>query len=282
MDEPAWAEIQRTGAIAGYVLPLAVGIVRPDHEHAFEVGTVEGTGFLVAGGRGLGVTAKHVINALLAKAPLIVDYSTPFPVNAETCVPLAMFFDDDGGYRSASIVAVDPHPSEDVALFRLLDHDFYSPYSFTADRHDASGEYSVWGYPDEVRYDYFTETQKPLNVPLIFNGGYIRRRMTREIPPPGPLGRNFYELSTPAGSCCSGAPVSIRTDPWRAIGVYVGERRQPDRHLSETDVIVGSAVGYATRADALVQHWPQLFGAAIDLAQLCPLPPDAPEWPTNS
>ena len=64
------------GAIAVYVLPLAVGIVSPDDEHPLRVGTVEGTGFLVAGGRGLGVTAKHVVKALLAKAP-IPDNAVP-------------------------------------------------------------------------------------------------------------------------------------------------------------------------------------------------------------
>ena len=56
-------------AIAGYVLPLLVGVVSPKGEHPLRAETVEGTGFLVAGGRGLGVTAKHVVKALLAKAP---------------------------------------------------------------------------------------------------------------------------------------------------------------------------------------------------------------------
>ena len=111
------------------------------------------------------------------------------------------------------------------------------------------------------------------------NVGYARSvRLTAEIPPPGPLGRSFYELTTPAGQCCSGAPVSIRRDPWRAIGVYVGERRQPERRLSDTEVVIGSAVGYATRADALVQQWPQLFGATAELSELCPLPPGTPPW----
>lgn len=189
-----------------------------------------------------------------------------------------MFIDDNGDYRAAPIAAVDLHPSEDVVLFRLPDHDLYSPYTFSADSHEGSAEYALWGYPDEVRYDYFTEGQTLLNVPLIYSGGYIRRRLTAEIPPPGPLGRSFYELTTPAGQCCSGAPVSIRRDPWRAIGVYVGERRQPERRLSDTEVVIGSAVGYATRADALVQQWPQLFGATAELSELCPLPPGTPPW----
>ena len=124
-------------AIAGYVLPLLVGVVSPKGEHPLRAETVEGTGFLVAGGRGLGVTAKHVVKALLAKAP-IPDYSIPVSQDIELRVPLAMFIDEDGGYRAAPIAAVDLHPSEDVALFRLPDHDLYSLYTFTADRHEGS------------------------------------------------------------------------------------------------------------------------------------------------
>jgi hypothetical protein len=70
MNQPIWGEIQRPGAIASYVLPLMVGVVRPADEHPLRVETVEGTGFLVAGGRGLGITARHVAKALLAAAPI--------------------------------------------------------------------------------------------------------------------------------------------------------------------------------------------------------------------
>ena len=249
MNEPAWAEIQRKGAIASYVLPLLIGVVSPWDEHPLRADWVAGTGFLLAGGRGLGITARHVVKNLLADSPLADPWTLVTRETAPIRLPLAMFINEDGNYLSSPIGAVDLHPSEDVALLRLPDQDLYSPYTFTADRHEGSAEYALWGYPDEVRYDYFTEGQALLNVPLNYSGGYIRRRLTAAIPPPGPLGRSFYELTTPAGQCCSGAPVSIRRDPWRAIGVYVGERRQPERRLSDTEVVIGSAVGYATRAE---------------------------------
>src|SRR6476469_4962718 len=73
------------------------------------------------------------------------------------------------------------------------------------------------------------------------------------------LGVDFYELSTPAGHKCSGAPVSELTNPWHVIGVYVGERRNDTGTL---------AVGYATRTEALHAHWPALFGTA-KLSALC-------------
>jgi Trypsin-like peptidase domain len=275
MNQPVWAEIQRKGAIASYVLPLIVGVisppVSPGDEHRLHAELVVGTGFLVAGGRGLGITARHVVKQLLAEAPIPDLWTTVSGDNVR--VPLAGFIDDSGDYRSSPIMAVNLHPTEDVALFRVPDQDLYSPYTFSAAEYHGSAEYAVWGYPEEVRHDYFTEGQRFLNMPLIYSGGYIRRRLAAEIPPPGPLGRSFYELTTPAGQCCSGAPVSIRRDPWRAIGVYVGERRQPERRLSDNEVVIGSAVGYATRADALVHQWPQLFDAAADLSELCPLLP---------
>ena len=93
-----------------------------------------------------------------------------------------MFIDNSGDYRSSPIVAVDLHPSEDVALFRLPDQDLYSPYCFSATERNGSAEVALWGYPDEVRHDCFTEGQTLLNVPLIYSGGYIRRRLTAEIP----------------------------------------------------------------------------------------------------
>ena len=270
MNQPGWGEIQRQGAIASYVLPLLIGVVSPRDERPLQADWVAGTGFLLTGGRGLGVTARHVVKDLLADSPLVDPWVVLPRDSAPVRLPLAMFITDDGKYVSSPIGAVDLHPSEDVALFRLPDQDLYSPYSFTADPHEGSAEYALWGYPDEVRHDYFTVGQRLLNVPLIYSGGYIRRRLTAEIPSPGPPGRSFYELTTPAGQCCSGAPISIRRDPWRAIGVYVGERRQPD---------TGLAVGYATRADdAVVQQWPQLFDPTADLSELCPLPPGTPPW----
>ena len=265
MNQPIWGEIQRPGAIASYVLPLMVGVVRPADEHPLRVETVEGTGFLVAGGRGLGITARHVAKALLAAAP-IPDPWTLVSEITELRTPVAGFIDEKGDLRSSPIGAIDLHPTEDVALFRLPDQDYFSPYTISADKHEASAIYSLWGYPDEVRHDYFTEHQQFLNVPLVYSGGHIRRRFNGEIPEPGPRGRIFYELSVPAGACCSGAPVSLRRDPWRGIGVYVGERRN----------LSGFAVGFATRSEVLAEQWPQLVDPAGDLSGLCPLPPHPP------
>ncbi|MDT7723290.1 MAG: hypothetical protein QOE94_4301, partial [Mycobacterium sp.] len=101
--------------------------------------------------------------------------------------------------------------------------------------------------------------RQPRSIISIIAGHRIRGE---DIP-----GRSFYELSAPAGRCCSGAPVSIRRDMWRAIGVYVGERR------NETGTF---AVGFATRAEVIAQQWPQLVDETGDLPGLCQLPPGPP------
>jgi hypothetical protein len=227
MSEPAWSDIQRPGAVASYVLPLMAGILKYTGEHLMTIADfVAGTGFLIAGGRGLGITARHVAMELLAAAP-IPDPWTRIADVIELRVPLAGFI-GVGEFRGSGIGAVEEHPTEDVALFRLVEtSDHYSPYTISVGKHEASAEYSLWGYPDEVRHDFFTEGYRPLNVPLVYSGGHIRRRCDGEIPITRIPGRSFYELSIPAGTCCSGAPVSIRRDPWTAIWRLC--RRTPKR-----------------------------------------------------
>ena len=203
------------------------------------------------------------MNEIVAKAPIPDLWSDASSVS-EARIPLAGFVDTEGYFRCAPIGAFDLHPTEDIALFRLLDDNYYSPYTVTTEPHYGAAEYCLWGYPDEVRHEYFTEEQRPLHVPLIYSAGHIRRRISDELRPNKIPGRTFYELSTPAGSCCSGAPVSVRRSPWEVVGVYVGERR------NETGTF---SVGFATRSEALAQHWPQLVDGTSDLAALCPLPP---------
>lgn len=251
--------------VADYVLPLMVGVFDVNGQHTFRAETVMGTGFLIAGGDGLGITARHVALGLTTSAP-IPDLRGPVPT-AELRAPIVAFFgDDQRSLRSSPILAIEPHPTEDVALFRLAPGEYASPYMITATHHNASAEYSLWGYPDEVRHDLFGEGRMDLNVPLVYSAGHVRRRFTTEIPIKDIPGRSFYELSNPAGSCCSGAPVSLRRDPWRVVGVYVGERR------NEAGTF---AVGYATRADVIAERWPQLVDGSEDLSELCPLPPNA-------
>jgi hypothetical protein len=245
--------------VDNFVVPLMVGLVRPKNEHPVTAESVEGTGFLLAGGRGLGLTARHVAEAIQRTTSVEALVAKESEID-EARLPAAGFV-DSRGFRCAPIVAWDLHPTEDLALFRLIDDDYYSPYTIDLTKHYGAAEYCLWGYPDDVRYDYFTEEAQPLNVAFVYSGGHVRRRIDRELPISAVRGQKFYELSTPAGACCSGAPVAVRSNPWQAIGVYVGERR------NETGSF---AVGFATRADAIAEQWPQLVDGSGHLSALCP------------
>jgi hypothetical protein len=245
--------------VDSFIVPLMILTVdasQPDPQ--IDAKSVEGTGFLVAGGRGLGITAGHVAKALRKSA------SVP-----NGTLPVAAFVDVDGNFRSSPVGRFEMHPTEDVALFRLADDNFLSPYAVSADPHYGGVDYCLWGYPDDVRHDHFTEQSQALHVPLVFSAGHIRRRLSAEIHIDDVPGRCFYELSAPAGGCCSGAPVSLRGDPFRVVGVYVGERRNFENTF---------AVGFATRSEVLAQQWPQLVDGTADLSSLCPFESITSDW----
>ncbi|OBH30815.1 hypothetical protein A5692_18520 [Mycobacterium sp. E342] len=65
------------------------------------------------------------MKTLLAKAP-IPDPWTPVSEITELRTPIVGFIDENGDLRSSPIGAVELHPTEDVALFRLPDHDYFS------------------------------------------------------------------------------------------------------------------------------------------------------------
>ncbi|MFF4147468.1 hypothetical protein ACFY0A_40660 [Streptomyces sp. NPDC001698] len=80
---------------------------------------------------------------------------------------------------------------------------------------------------------------------MLYSEGHVRRRVSGDGALPGIRGSRFFELSTPAGPGCSGAPLIARSPSqlgpdWHVVGVYVGERRsQPG------DLFVGYGVRIA-------------------------------------
>jgi hypothetical protein len=235
-------------AIQGYVLPLAL---MRDTDAGWWPEAIAGTGFLIAEGRGLGVTAGHVARQLDGHP---------------TAAAVALFVQVDGKWEALPILRIDQHPVEDIALFRITDDDYFSPFTMAADQHYSSAPYELWGYPEDIHHDRMGDGGG-LAPDLIYSAGHIRRRISFPLPINEIPGHSFYELSTPAGRCCSGAPVAVLRDPhphnhWRAVGVYVGERR------NEANTF---AVGYATRTEAIAEHWPQLVQPGADLSALCAL-----------
>ena len=98
-----------------YVLPLLV-VTKTGPTTSRVVRVVE-TGFLVADGRGLGVTAGHVAK------------------NYEDAIggreyPAVAFRQANAVRKIVPVAKFERHPREDVALFRLaLEDDFHSPYT---------------------------------------------------------------------------------------------------------------------------------------------------------
>lgn len=249
------AAIQRRDEIIeNFVLPLATGTA--EGPSGYLLHEMCGTGFLLKNGRGLGITARHVMRKL----------------QESDATPVAVFRPQAGETRCHVIETFDLHPTEDVALFRIADDDYSSPFVVGQTKQPVASQYTLWGYPEDVYYDRLSELGGLLQVDLVFSRGHVRRLVNYRIAliP----GEHFYELSTPAGGGCSGSAVTMDPQAWRVDGIYVGERR------SEANTF---AVGYAVRSEVLVERWPQLIGENGDLSTLCPLPGVAgePDHPTS-
>ncbi|MCV7251605.1 trypsin-like peptidase domain-containing protein [Mycobacterium hackensackense] len=254
MSRSALQGAEDVEAIRDYVLPLV--LVRQTTPEECELESIQGTGFLLRGGRGLGVTAGHVAKALRAG-------------DQAGKIPGAIFWPASGGRRFATISSISFHESQDVALFRIADDDYHSPLEMRKEQSSAPAGYMLFGYPEDTYYERMSEGAG-LTPDLVYSEGHLRRSVGFPLPIDKIPGRAFYELSMPAGGGCSGAAVTLRIppDPYGVIGIYVGEVRNENGTF---------AVGYAARTDELADQWPELFMQASDLAALCPLPPKTVE-----
>lgn len=215
---------------------IALGTV--DKCGAFQL---EGTGFLI-GSRGLVVTAGHVADALQRGA---------------TAVAL---FVDGNRWQSVAIINFENHASEDVAIVQLSGSGWKSIYRISRTPEFASQEVMMWGYPERVAQEIRKSSADPflqqngVNADLIYMKGYIRRRLSRQMPTGNFIGSAFYEISEAGGSCYSGAPVCPR-QPGRTdevIGIYVGEETAGRRDL-----------GIVVRCEAIADWVPAMCGVPI-------------------
>jgi hypothetical protein len=196
-----------------------------------------GTGFLLKKGDGLGLTAGHVADEIVADRVV------------------GLFRDTSGAWQPRAITVVERHPDDDLALIRAEGITWQSPLFVTSAAEYSSAHYSTWGYPLDVTNELDDGGRITPRPDLIFSEGHIRRRLT-DIRFRGISGRAMYELSNVAGSGCSGSPVCIRQpgrDPFEVIGVYIGERYSEADHVS---------VAFAVRSEAILDVWPQLDASA--------------------
>lgn len=222
----------KRGAVRDFVFPI--GIAGDDLQFK-----LRGTAFFV-GSQGVAITAAHVLDEMKGSKSY------------------GLFAPNEGGWTGIEIIDSEMHPSEDVAVIKL-EGSWHSICELDFSSEHSSCEYILWGYPehvaDEIRKTAATaEEAKTASRPdLIYNRGYIRRRISRELPVSIFRGRAFYELSEVAGACCSGAPIinrsKINGGPWQVFGIYIGEETGAPAYR----------VGYATRCDSIKDWKPKML-----------------------
>ena len=204
---------------------------------------LEGTAFMI-GARGFMLTAAHVAEALRTKIR-----------------PVAMFMDHTGAPQTAKIVDSECHPIQDVALLRLEDGEWASIHDLSSERQYGSAEVMMWAYPEVVAKErqntvHPNDPEASLVQPdLIYLQGYIRRRISRELPVAILRGNAFYEISQIGGACASGAPITLRAPgkQWLVVGIYIGEQTSDARR----------EIGIVVRTDAILDWIPNILGTPL-------------------
>jgi hypothetical protein len=170
---------------------------------------------------------------------------------------------NDGQWIYYRIIAEEHHPTEDIAIIQVFGEPWRSIMEISDVHEFASCEYDLWGYPDYVARELSNITPTPsgkslIKPELIFQRGYIRRSISRQLQHGIYVGSNFYEISEVAGARCSGAPLIHRTkrgvnSSWQVIGTYIGEQTGTAIH----------AVGFAVRSSSICDWVPIVLGRSL-------------------
>jgi hypothetical protein len=242
-------QLSNSDAVANFVVPVCrLYIAKDDGVDQYQAIELIGTAFFI-GSEGYLMTARHVIDELNQSGgtPIIL-----LPLN--------------GGLASYDITDTEIHPSEDVAIIKTTVKPNSTSCVVSQNSEHSSCEYMLWGYPEHVAKELSRTVPlppsgvEPIGPELIYQKGYIRRRISRELHYPL-IGKQFYEISEVAGSRCSGSPVIIRqpvhdafrSKLWSVIGIYVGEQTSEKIH----------AVGYCVRSDSFASWVPAMTGVSI-------------------
>ncbi len=222
----------QTDAIRDNVLPL-IEVDIDEAEAGVTLRCFVGSAFLI-GRRSFAITAAHVV---ASPKRIAVAFATPT------------------GWFAHPIAAIETHPSEDVAVFRVKTENLRSICRVVGSRENSGLRYMQFAYPEEMMFELPHDGRTDGRPDLVYLEGYIRRRTNHQIP--AILGQSLYEVSAVAGSGCSGSPI-IRAPRagggvWNVIGVYVGEK------VNER----GVGVGYAVRSDAFSDWIPEILGCSV-------------------
>jgi hypothetical protein len=197
---------QQSDAIRDLVFPIGTAEQRADRIH---INNFLGSAFLI-GNRGFALTAAHVI------------------LGSENERLVGMFCPASGGWFGFEVIAREVHPTEDVAVLQLDGGPWKSFLRLSNSIEHASCRYRLFGYPGDAAYERVQQGRAVLRPDLIYNEGYIRRRISEEIPQL--RGQSFFELSEVAGQGCSGAPIAKFSAP--AWDVVIGDRPRLLGHLN--------------------------------------------------
>lgn len=227
--------------IRDVVFPLLKAKIINNTEMSFE--DLIGTGFLI-GNRGFALTAAHVIDQL--------------EMNSSETVAAAAFVTSDTSWLGQLVLRGEKHPTEDVGLVEIQNMGRQSIFGVSTTPYHASAEFDAWGYPKAISDDSKKFGADGLHCPdLIYTRGYIRRRISKELPFSIYVGSAFYELSAiSAGSAYSGSPVVFRRqrrleEKWELMGIYIGERSSDEIQ-----------VAYAVRAESFADWRPTILGGS--------------------
>ena len=224
--------------VRDYIFPIATANAIPDIVVQKIIGVqatkrILGSAFFI-GNQGFALTANHVIRG------------------SESERLIAMFSLPSGEWQVFEITGYEAHPSEDVAIIKIENNTWKSPFCISDSSIHASTQYHLFGYPDDTTLELIAHNQVLLRPDLVYNEGYVRRRFTGDLP--SIQGSSFIELSEVAGTGVSGAPVIRgRTPTSEVIGVYIGEK------INER----ATSVSYAVRAESFIDWVPNLLGKSV-------------------
>lgn len=216
-------QVRQSDAIRDYVLPVV--LFDPEENSIREF---LGTGFVI-GTTGGFLTAGHVVG----------DHRPS---------DLRVLLVQDERWVGVPVLAADVHPEQDVAFLRLDGGPWTSFFVLSADWEGASRDYQLWGYPADVARELVVESRIAERPDLVYSAGHVRRRLAAGTLP-APLATQLFEVSAPAGSGTSGAPLIRRIwsgSDWPVFGVYIGERRTNDSH-----------VGYGAMVECFAEWTPE-------------------------
>jgi len=159
------------------VLPVFTGKWDKD---TFQFKEVSGTTFLIEK-RGMALTAAHFVDQIMLKDSAVGVISS------------------NSSWIPVHIINQEKHPTEDVAVIQLASITCPSWMVISSSsEHQACNDHS-WGYPIAVaesgkRYEDGLQTPD-----LVFTTGYVRRKISKELPISIYRGSAFYELSRSSG-----------------------------------------------------------------------------------